>query len=43
MCRSDLHPKEIDKKAREKKCRVYVGFVDLEKAHDGIMASTESV
>ena len=26
--------KQIGKKAREKKCRVYVGFIDLEKAYD---------
>ena len=26
--------KHIGEKAREKKCRVYVGFIDLEKAYD---------
>ena len=24
----------MDEKAREEKCRVYVGFIDLEKAYD---------
>ena len=28
--------KQIGEKAREKKCRVYVGFMDLEKAYDMI-------
>ena len=32
MCRLDLH----FKKAREKERRVYVGFMDLEKAHDRV-------
>ena len=27
--------KYIGEKAREKKCRVNVGFIDLEKAYDG--------
>ena len=26
--------KQIGEKARKKKCRVYVGFMDLEKAYD---------
>ena len=28
--------KQIDEKAREKKRRVYVGFIDLEKAYDRV-------
>ena len=28
--------KQIGKRAREKKSRVYVGFIDLEKAYDRI-------
>ena len=28
--------KQIDEKAREKKCRVYVGFIDREKAYDRV-------
>ena len=28
--------KQIDEKAQEKKCRVYVGFMDLEKACDTV-------
>ena len=28
--------KQIDEKARRKKCRVYVGFMDLEKANDRV-------
>ena len=32
VCRFDLH----FKKAREKERRVYVGFMDLEKAHDRV-------
>ena len=28
VCRSDLHPK-----ARKKECKVYVGFMDMEKAY----------
>ena len=28
--------KQIGEKAREKKCRVYVGFMDLEKAYDRV-------
>ena len=28
--------KQIGKKAREKKCRVYVGLMDLEKAYDRV-------
>ena len=36
MFRSDLHPKQIGKKAREKKCSVYVGLMNLEKAYDMI-------
>ena len=31
-----LIPKQIGDKAREKKCRVYVGFMDLEKAYDRV-------
>ena len=31
VCRSDLLPK-----TREKKCRVYVGFMDLEKLYDTV-------
>ena len=27
---------QIGEKAREKKCRVYVGFIDLEKAYDRV-------
>ena len=36
--RSDLHPKaEISReKSRDKKCRVYMGFMDLEKAYDRV-------
>ena len=36
MCTSDLHTKQICEKAREKKLRVYMGFIDLEKAYDRI-------
>ena len=36
MCRSDLRPKQIVEKEPEKKCRVYVGFLDLEKAYDRV-------
>ena len=36
MYRSDLHPKEIGEKAREKKRRVYAGFMDLERAYDRV-------
>ena len=32
LCRSDLHHKTDSEKPLEKKCRVYVGFMDLEKA-----------
>ena len=28
--------KQTGEKAREKKCRVYVGFMDLEKAYDRV-------
>ena len=28
--------KHIDEKARDKKCRVYVGFIDIEKAYDRV-------
>ena len=28
--------KQIGEKAREIKCRVYVGFMDLEKVYDGV-------
>ena len=28
--------KQIGEKAREKKCRVYMGFMDLGKAYDGV-------
>ena len=36
--------KQIGEKALEKKCRVYVGFMDLEKhMMGGTMASTENV
>ena len=28
--------KQIGEKAREKKCRVFVGFIDLEKAYDRV-------
>ena len=28
--------KQIDKKAQKKKCRVYVGFMDQEKAYDRV-------
>ena len=28
--------KQIGEKAREKKCRVYVGFIDLEKVFDRV-------
>ena len=34
MCRLDL--KQIGEKAREKKRRVYVGFIDLEKVYDRV-------
>ena len=27
---------QVDEKAREKKCRVYVGFMDLEKSYDRV-------
>ena len=33
--------KQIDEKAREKKCRVCVGFIDLEKAH--VRVNTEAL
>ena len=36
MCRSDLYVKQIREKAPEKKCRVYVDFMDLEKAYDRV-------
>ena len=29
-------PKQIGEKARENKCRVYVDFIDLEKAYDKV-------
>ena len=29
-------PKQIGEKAQEKKCRVYVGFIDLEKVYKRI-------
>ena len=35
MCRSDLHTK-IGEKAREEKRLVYVGFIDLENAHNRV-------
>ena len=35
MCRSDLTPKQIGEKTREK-MKVYVGFMDLEKAYDRV-------
>ena len=28
--------KQISEKAREKKCRVYMGFIDLEKAYNRV-------
>ena len=28
--------KQISEKAQEKKCKVYVGFMDLEKAYDRV-------
>ena len=31
---------QIGEKARERKCRVYVGFIDLEKAYDGVNRET---
>ena len=34
VCRSHFYPKQIGEKALEKKCRVYVCFMDLEKAYD---------
>ena len=37
MCRSDLPLKQIGEKAREKKHRVYVGFIDLDKAYDRVI------
>ena len=40
MCRSDLHLKQKGKRAREKKRRVYVGFIDLEKAYDKVNRET---
>ena len=30
------HLKQIDEKAQEKKCKVYVGFMDLENAYDRV-------
>ena len=37
VCRSDLHTKaDLREKAREIKRRVYVGFIDLEKAYDRV-------
>ena len=36
MCRSDLQIKQIYEKAREKKRRVYVGSIDLEKEYDRV-------
>ena len=36
MCRSDIHLKQIGEKAREKNCRVYGGFMDLERAYDRV-------
>ena len=36
MCKSDFRLKQIGEKAKEKKCRVYVGFIDLEKAYDRV-------
>ena len=33
--------KQIDEKAREKKCRVYVGFMHLETAYD--IVNTEAL
>ena len=32
--------KQIGEKAREKKCRVYMGFIDLEMAYDGVNRET---
>ena len=32
--------KQIGAKAREKKCRVYMGFMDLEKAYDRVYKET---
>ena len=36
MCRSDLHTKGDKVRKQEKKLRVYVDFIDLEKAHSSI-------
>ena len=40
MCRSDLYTKQTGEKARDKKRRVYVSFIDLEKACDRINRET---
>ena len=32
--------KQISEKAREKKCRVYVDFIDLEKVYNGVNRET---
>ena len=34
MCISNLHTNQIGEKAREKRRRVYVGFMDLEKVYN---------
>ena len=37
MCISDLHPKADRRESMgEKKCRVYEGFMDLEKVYDRV-------
>ena len=36
MCRTDFTLKQRGEKAREKKCRVYVSFMNLGKAFDKI-------
>ena len=36
MCSSNLTIKQIGEKVHEKKGKVYVGFMDLEKAYDRV-------
>ena len=43
MCRSDLLIKQVGEKARDKKHRVYVVFVNLEKAYDRQMLRMHDV
>ena len=36
MCNQIFNLKQIGEKTRKKKCRVYLGFMDLRKAYDRV-------